>query len=392
MDVYQKSLALHKEHRGKIELKNKVPLDTADDLALAYTPGVAEACREIAKNPKLVNELTLTGNTVAVVSDGSAVLGLGNIGPRAAMPVMEGKAALFKEFADVDAFPIVLDTQDIEEIIATVRMIAPTFAGINLEDIAAPRCFEIEERLQRELDIPVLHDDQNGTAIVVLAGLINAIKVRGISVQDARLVINGAGAAGTAIIKLLRAHGFKNMTVIGSTGVLSERNTCGVDGKNHLCGLVSEVCSIEDGKYCSAERLEDAIVGADIFIGVSVGGVLTQEMVRSMAERPIIFAMANPVPEIMPNEALEAGAFIVATGRSDFPNQINNVIAFPGLFRGAIDAGIKQFTQEMFLAAAHALAERVENPTAENIIPNALDRENAQAVARAIAQCVKYTI
>jgi len=384
MDIYEESVALHKKTHGKIAIKNKVPLETEHDLALAYTPGVAQVCREVAKNPARVNELTLTGNAVAVVSDGSAVLGLGNIGAKAAMPVMEGKAALFKAFADIDAIPIVLDTQDTEEIIQAVKMIAPTFAGINLEDIAAPRCFEIEKRLNKELAIPVLHDDQNGTAIVVLAGLINALKVRGSRAGDVHIVVNGAGAAGTAIVKLLVAHGFKNITIIDRSGVLHKQNTCGTDDKMHLCELVSDVCKSENGKYCSAQKLEDAIVGADIFIGVSVGNILTEEMVRTMAEKPIIFAMANPEPEIMPDKAWRAGAFIVATGRSDFPNQINNVIAFPGLFRGALDGGIKEFTQEMFLRAAQALADAVENPTQENIIPHALDKSVVPIVARAV--------
>ena len=386
MNIDEESLKLHYDNHGKLEIKSKVPLNSADDLARAYTPGVAAVSRAVHEDEAKVRDLTCTGNMIAVVSDGSAVLGLGNIGAKAAMPVMEGKAVLFKEFADVDAVPIVLDTQDVDKIVETVAMIAPSFSGINLEDISAPRCFDVKKKLQERLDIPVLHDDQNGTAIVVLAGLINALKVRGLTVEKAKIVVNGAGAAGTAIIKLLTKYGFQNITVIDSSGVLNKERTCLSDDKQYLCEIVSNVCAMGDSSRCDVHTLEEAIKDTDIFIGVSVGGVLKKEMVESMNEKPIIFAMANPVPEIMPDEALEAGAFIVATGRSDFPNQVNNVLAFPGLFRGALDSGLKEFTQEMYLAVASVLADMVDNPTSERIMPDALDRNVAKVVAKAVIE------
>ncbi len=340
-DVYQDSLELHRKNGGKLAVKSKVKLDNKEDLSLAYTPGVAEICREIARDKSLVYPLTLKGNTVAVISDGSAILGLGNLGAAAAIPVMEGKCVLFKEFADVDAFPICLDTQDSEEIIKTVKYLAPVFGGINLEDISAPRCFEIEERLKAELDIPVMHDDQHGTATVVLAGLINSLKVRGSKKEEANIVLNGSGAAGTAIAKLLLIYGFKNILIVDRTGII-------YDGRPDLNSEKKELAKITN-LLKKEGGLEDAIKGADIFIGVSAPGVLTAEMVKTMTAKPIIFALANPVPEIMPDIAKEAGAYVVATGRSDYPNQINNVLAFPGIFRGALDNKVKQIPMKCLL-------------------------------------------
>lgn len=372
----QQSLELHQKHGGKLAVHSKVPLETREDLARAYTPGVAAVCRAIAADEGAAKDYTIIKNTVAVVTDGSAVLGLGNIGPKAALPVMEGKAALFKEFADVDAFPICLSTQDTEEIIATVKRIAPGFGGINLEDISAPRCFEVEERLKRELDIPVFHDDQHGTAVVVLAGLINALRLRGSHAADVRVVINGAGAAGVAVARLLGRHGFANLTACDSHGIIHAGREEGMNAiKTELAALTGQV---------SGGTLADALAGADVFIGVSKGGVLTPAMVRTMNERPIIFALANPEPEIMPEAAHAAGAFIVATGRSDFPNQVNNVLAFPGIFRGALDSGVRDITPEMLIRAAAALAGHVKEPTAGNILPDPLDRTVAAAVAREI--------
>ena len=375
-DVYEESVAMHLQHQGKLAIVSKVPLLTREDLSLAYTPGVAEVCRVIAKNKEQARTLTLKGNTVAVVTDGSAILGLGNLGPEAALPVMEGKCILFKEFAGVDAFPICLDTQDEEEIIKAVKLIAPVFGGINLEDISAPRCFKIEERLRAELDIPVMHDDQHGTATVVLAGLINALSVRGSSKEDARLVINGAGAAGVAVTKLLLAYGFKNIVVCDRQGIIHESRPGLSPVKQELAGLTN--------KNKTAGSLAIALAGADIFIGVSSPGVLSSEMIKTMAPDPIIFALANPVPEIMPEEAKAAGAFIVATGRSDYPNQINNVLVFPGIFRGALDNNVKQFSDGMFIRAAEGLAEMVESPAPDNILPKPLNKEAASVVAAAI--------
>lgn len=374
-EVYAKSLELHKSLGGKLEVASKVPLSDKNDLSLAYTPGVAQVCREIASDPKTVYDYTLKKNTVAVVSDGSAILGLGNLGAKAAIPVMEGKAILFKQFAGVDAFPICLDTQDTEEIIKAVKQIAPVFGAINLEDISAPRCFEIERRLQTELDIPVMHDDQHGTAVVVLAGLINALKVRGSEKSAVKVVFSGAGAAGTAIAELLIRYGFKNIVVLDSKGAIWQGREDLNEEKKILASKTNP--SNERGDLASV------IKGADIFIGVSKAGLLTAEMVQSMANRPIIFALANPVPEIMPDVAKSAGAFIVATGRSDFPNQVNNVLGFPGLFKGALRNKIKQFTDEMFVRAAENLAKTV-TPTVDKILPTPFDEGVAEKVAAAM--------
>lgn len=377
-DVYTRSLELHKKHGGKIEITNKVPLENKEDLSLSYTPGVAEVSREISNDKKLAYDYTLKKNTVAIVSDGSAILGLGNLGPESAIPVMEGKAALFKRFANVDAFPICLNTQNVEEIIATIKNIEPVFGGINLEDISAPRCFEIETRLRKELSIPVMHDDQHGTAVVVLAGLINSIKLRDTKKEDARVVLSGAGAAGTAIIKLLTLYGFQNFIVCDSQGTLYE----GREGLNAEKTLLAQITNKEK----IGGSLAGALNGADIFIGVSKPGVLTAEMIKTMAKDPIIFALANPTPEIMPEEAKSAGAFIVATGRSDFPNQINNSLAFPGIFRGALDNRISQFSENMFINAAIALAQYVKNPTPDQVLPDPFDLGVVDAIKEVIVE------
>lgn len=376
MDYSEKSLLEHKNHKGKLEVRSKLPLENIDDLSIAYTPGVAAVSKAIAQDTKLARELTFKGNSVAVISDGSAVLGLGNIGPEAALPVMEGKAILFKEFAGIDAIPVVLDTQDTEEIIKTIKVIAPTFSGINLEDISAPRCFEIEERLKQELKIPVFHDDQHGTAIVVLAGLINALKVVNKQMSEIKVVINGVGAAGTSIARLLQLSGVQKIIAVDSKGIINNKRADLNEAKLKLLDLL-------DGEYADGS-LADAIIKADVFIGVSIAGALSKQMVTSMNTDPIIFAMANPVPEIMPAEAKQAGARIIATGRSDFPNQVNNVLAFPGVFRGAIDNRVEQITDEMKLAAAKAIAEIVQKPTADQIIPSAFDKNVAKAVAASI--------
>ncbi|MFA6417134.1 MAG: NADP-dependent malic enzyme [Patescibacteria group bacterium] len=376
MDIYQESLALHKKYRGKLEVRSKVPLGSRSELSLAYSPGVAEISRAIAADKSLANTLTLKGNTVAVVSDGSAILGLGNLGPEAALPVMEGKCVLFKEFAGVDAFPICIATQDEEEIIKTVKLIASNFGGINLEDISAPRCFNIEARLKAELDIPVMHDDQHGTATVVLAGLINSLKLRGLSKTEAQLVISGAGAAGDAIAKLLYDYGFVNIIAIDREGAIYE-------GRPGLNEAKIKLASFTNREKKSG-HLEEIIKNTHVFIGVSAPGILSPEMVQTMAEKPIIFALANPVPEIMPDVAEAAGAFIVATGRSDFKNQINNVLAFPGIFRGALDNKVKQITDVMLVRAAENLAALVTAPSRELILPDPFDKQVALAVARAI--------
>ncbi len=375
-DVYEQSVELHKEFKGKLEVASKVPLKSREDLSLAYTPGVARVCQEIAKDKSLAKQLTFKGNSVAVVTDGSAILGLGNLGPEAALPVMEGKAVLFKEFANVDAVPICLATQDTEEIIKAVTMIAPTFGGINLEDISAPRCFEIEERLKKELDIPVMHDDQHGTATVVLAALINALKLRGTKKADVKVVVNGAGAAGVAVTELLMKYGIKNMRVCDSQGIISS----GRADLNETKKRIVKVTNLDNRKGSLAEALN----GADVFIGVSVKDALKPEMIKTMNAKPIIFGLANPVPEIMPDVAKQAGAFIVATGRSDFPNQINNVLAFPGIFRGALDNAVKQITDDMLIKAAESLADYVTDLSADNILPQPLDRNVAKIVAAAI--------
>ena len=385
MTIYEESVLLHKKLGGKLEVCSKIKIKDRHDLSLAYTPGVAEPCREIAKDVSKAYELTIKKNTVAVLSDGSAVLGLGNIGAHAAIPVMEGKALLFKEYANVDAFPICVLTQDTKEIIMIAKNIAPVFGGINLEDISAPRCFEVEAGLQ-DIGIPVFHDDQHGTAIVVLAGLINACKLSGKNICNLNVVINGAGAAGTAIAKMLLAIGFDknvcpnvdNIIVCDSKGIIekSRKDIKDNPAKMELLKFTNKN-SIKGG-------LSDALVDADVFIGVSVANVLTEKMIKSMSKKPIIFAMANPVPEVMPLDAKKWGAFIVATGRSDFPNQVNNVLAFPGIFRGALDSGAKRITNEMKIAAAFALSNYVKNPAVDEIIPSALDKNVGKAVADAV--------
>ena len=380
MTINEKALKLHAEWKGKLTTEPKAPVKTREDLALAYTPGVAEPCKEIAKDPQKAYTYTIKQNTIAVVSDGSAVLGLGNIGAKAAMPVMEGKAVLFKTFGDVNAVPICLDTQDTDEIVKTVINIAPAFGGINLEDISAPRCFEIESRLKEALDIPVFHDDQHGTAIVVLSGVINALKVVGKKKEDCYVVVNGSGAAGIAIAKLLLRYGFKKLTLCESKGIISADN----DNLNWIKKEMAEVTNLEH----KHGTLADAMVGADIFIGVSAPGSVTQDMVRSMNKDAILFAMANPVPEIMPDEAKAAGARVVGTGRSDFPNQVNNVVAFPGIFRGALEGHAPQITEDMKLAAALAIAGLVsdEELNEDFVMPEAFDPRVADVVAEAVKQ------
>ena len=380
MDVYEKALKLHEEWSGKLETKSKCTVKTAEDLSLAYTPGVAEPCRVIAKDPDAAYTYTSKANTIAVVSDGSAVLGLGNIGAKAAIPVMEGKAVLFKEFGNVNAVPICLDTQDTDEIVQTVINIAPVFGGINLEDISAPRCFEIEERLKKALDIPVFHDDQHGTAIVVLAGIINGLKVTGKKKEDCRIVVNGAGSAGIAISKLLLRYGFRHLTLCDKVGMLSRKTPDLNWAQKEMC----EVTNLE-GQEGS---LADALKGADIFVGVSAPNLVTADMVKSMNKDAILFAMANPVPEIMPDVAKAAGAKVVGTGRSDFPNQVNNVVAFPGIFKGALEGRATQITEEMKLAAAYAIAGLVsdEELNEDNIMPKAFDPRIADVVAAAVKE------
>lgn len=383
MTINEKALELHEKWNGKLDTVSKVQVKTREDLALAYTPGVAEPCKVIAKDPEAAYRYTIKSNTVAVVSDGSAVLGLGNIGPLAAMPVMEGKAVLFKEFGGINAFPICLDTQDTEEIIETVVRIAPAFGGINLEDISAPRCFEIEERLKKLLNIPVFHDDQHGTAIVVLAGIINALKVTGKKKEDCRVVVNGAGSAGVAITKLLLNYGFPHITMCDKTGMLCK----GMEGLNWMQEKMVEVTNLEH----KTGTLADALKGADIFVGVSAPGIVSQEMVASMNKDSILFAMANPVPEIMPDLAKAAGARVVGTGRSDFPNQVNNVLIFPGIFRGALEGRATAITEEMKLAAANAIAALVDDSelSDENILPAAFDPRVADAVSKAVKELIK---
>ena len=383
MTIQEKALELHEKWNGKLDTVSKVQVKTREDLALAYTPGVAEPCKVIAEDPEAAYRYTIKSNTVAVVSDGSAVLGLGNIGPLAAMPVMEGKAVLFKEFGGINAFPICLDTQDTEEIIETVVRIAPAFGGINLEDISAPRCFEIEERLKKLLNIPVFHDDQHGTAIVVLAGIINALKVTGKKKEDCRVVVNGAGSAGVAITKLLLNYGFPHITMCDKTGMLCK----GMEGLNWMQEKMVEVTNLEH----KTGTLADALKGADIFVGVSAPGIVSQEMVASMNKDSILFAMANPVPEIMPDLAKAAGARVVGTGRSDFPNQVNNVLIFPGIFRGALEGRATAITEEMKLAAANAIAALVDDSelSDENILPAAFDPRVADAVSKAVKEHIK---
>ena len=378
MTLAEKALKLHEEWNGKLETVSKTPVKSREDLALAYTPGVAEPCKVIAQDKEAAYKYTMKANTVAVVSDGSAVLGLGNIGPYAAMPVMEGKAVLFKEFGGINAVPICLDTQDTEEIIKGVTYLAPGFGGINLEDISAPRCFEIEERLKATLDIPVFHDDQHGTAIVVLAGIINALKVVGKKKEDCKVVVNGAGSAGVAITKLLLTYGFPYIVMCDKVGIVS-RDT---EGLNWMQQKMTEVTNPKN----ETGSLADAMKGADIFVGVSAPGIVTEEMVASMNKDAILFAMANPVPEIMPDLAKKAGARVVGTGRSDFPNQVNNVVAFPGIFKGALEGRATQITEEMKLAAANAIASLVpeDELSDDNIMPEAFMPQVADAVAEAV--------
>ena len=377
-DYAKLALEAHEKFKGKISVEPKMPLESKDDLSIAYTPGVAKPCQEIAEDKENAYKYTAKGNMVAVVSDGSAVLGLGNIGPEASLPVMEGKSVLFKKFANVDAFPIILDTQDTEEIIRTVENIAPGFGGINLEDISAPRCFEIEKRLKQELNIPVFHDDQHGTAIVTLAGMYNALELTHKEMKDLQVVVNGAGAAGVAIVKLLFAAGVKDVIMCDSRGIIYK-------GRNSLNNTKKEMADITN-KQGRKGSLSDAVKDMDVFIGVSVPDVLSKDMVRSMNENPMIFAMSNPDPEILPDDAKEAGAAVVATGRSDFPNQINNVLAFPGLFRGALDARITRLTTKMFITAAKAIADCVEEVTPDKIIPSPFDERVPQRVAKAIIE------
>ncbi len=378
MTTNEKALQLHKQWNGKIETVSKTPVKTREDLALAYTPGVAEPCKVIAEDKEAAYQYTMKANTVAVISDGSAVLGLGHIGPYAAMPVMEGKAVLFKEFGGVNAVPICLDTQDTEEIIKTVAFLAPGFGGINLEDISAPRCFEIEERLKQMLDIPVFHDDQHGTAIVVLAGIINALKVTGKKKEDCKIVVNGAGSAGVAITKLLLTYGFPDIIMCDKTGIVSKKT----EGLNWMQQKMTEVTNLQN----MTGTLADAMKGADIFVGVSAPNIVSEEMVASMNKDAILFAMANPVPEIMPDLAKKAGAKVVGTGRSDFPNQVNNVVAFPGIFKGALEGRATQITEEMKLAAALAIAGLVpeEALNEDNIMPEAFNPKVAEVVAEAV--------
>ena len=378
----EKALEMHEKWQGKLEIVSKAKVNSKEDLAVCYTPGVAEPCKLIAKDKSLAYKYTIKSNTIAVVSDGSAVLGLGNIGPHAAMPVMEGKAVLFKEFGGVNAVPICLDTQDTEEIIKAVTYLAPGFGGINLEDISAPRCFEIEERLKEKLDIPVFHDDQHGTAIVVLAGIINALKVVGKKKEDCKVVVNGAGSAGIAITKLLLTYGFKNVTMCDKSGILSKASA----DLNWMQEKMMDVTNPEQ----KTGTLADALKGADIFVGVSAPGIVTKEMAQEMNDGAIMFAMANPVPEIMPDLAREAGVRVIGTGRSDFPNQVNNVLVFPGIFKGALEGGAKRITDEMKLAAAKALAGLVPDSelNEENILPPAFDPRCAEVVSKAVKELI----
>ena len=383
MDIAQESLRLHEQWQGKLETVPKMKIETREDLALAYTPGVAEPCRKIAENPSDAYKYTMKANTVAVVSDGSAVLGLGNIGPAAAMPVMEGKCALFKTFGGVNAVPLCLDTQDVDEIVETVKRLAPSFGGINLEDISAPRCFEIERRLIGELDIPVFHDDQHGTAIVVLSGVINALRLTGKQKEACRVVVNGAGSAGIAIAKLLLNYGFRNLILCDKCGIINSRS----EGINEAQRAMLATTNLDDEEG----TLADAMRGADIFVGVSAPGIVSADMVKSMNSDAILFAMANPTPEIFPDVARAAGARVVGTGRSDFPNQINNVVAFPGIFKGALESRATRITKQMKLAAAEALAALVSDDELceDFIMPEPFDLRAVEAVAAAVAGAVQ---
>jgi malate dehydrogenase (oxaloacetate-decarboxylating) len=382
----EEALKMHKENQGKLTIQSRVPLRDAKDLSLAYSPGVAEPCIDIFEDESKVYDYTIKGNLVAVVSNGTAVLGLGNIGPKAAMPVMEGKALLFKSFADVDAFPLCLDTTDSDKIVETVKLLEPTFGGVNLEDIAAPQCFEIEDRLRKICNIPVFHDDQHGTAIVTAAGLLNALKLANKNIEEIRVVANGAGSAGVAIVKLLLSMGVKDVILCDTKGIIYEGRPNGMNS------FKEEMARITN-KEQKQGSLADALVGADVFVGVSAPGVLTKEMIRSMNADSIIFAMANPVPEIMPKEAIEAGASVVGTGRSDFPNQVNNVLAFPGIFRGALDVQAKEINEEMKLAAVQAIAGLIadEELHSDYVIPDPFDRRVAAHVAAAVATAAMET-
>lgn len=384
MDIYKQSLEMHEKAKGKLSVELKVPLTSSEDLSLAYTPGVAQPCLEIAKNKEMAYQYTWKSNSVAVISDGSAVLGLGNIGPEASLPVMEGKAILFKQFAGIDAIPLCLDTQDTQEIISICKAVAPTFGGINLEDISAPRCVEIERTLIKELNIPVFHDDQHGTAIVVSAGLINALKVVNKKMEDITIVVSGAGAAGSSIIKMVHALGVKEIYAFNIDGILLKEDN---DKYDFLSKELTEITNKQNKRMTMSEALKEA----DVFIGVSAPGVLTKEMVQGMQENPIVFAMANPEPEISYQDAIDAGVAIMATGRSDFPNQINNVLAFPGLFKGALSVRAKKITEEMKLAASYALASLVKEDElkADYIIPAALDTRVSDAVSNAVAKKAK---
>ncbi|WP_163101247.1 NAD(P)-dependent malic enzyme [Peribacillus alkalitolerans] len=386
MTLREEALHMHRINKGKLETVSKVPVRNANDLSLAYSPGVAEPCKDIYDKPETVYDYTMKGNMVAVVSDGTAVLGLGNIGPEAALPVMEGKAVLFKSFAGVDAFPICLKTTDIEKIIETVKLLEPNFGGVNLEDIAAPNCFVIEERLKKETNIPIFHDDQHGTAIVTVAGLVNALKLIGKSMSEIKVVANGAGAAGIAIIKLLYSYGVRDIIMCDSKGAIYDGRPFGMNE------IKDQVAKITNHDKLSGS-LEEVIQGADVFIGVSVAGALTQDMIRSMNVDPIIFAMANPVPEIMPSEAKEAGAKVVGTGRSDFPNQVNNVLAFPGIFRGALDVRATHINEKMKVAAVEAIAGLIEESelNADYVIPAPFDPRVAPEVAAAVAKAAMET-
>ncbi|MED3549298.1 NAD(P)-dependent malic enzyme [Cytobacillus praedii] len=386
MTLREEALHMHRMNKGKLESKSKVEVKNAADLSLAYSPGVAEPCKEIYDKPETVYEYTMKGNMVAVVSDGTAVLGLGNIGPEAALPVMEGKAVLFKSFAGVDAFPICLNTTDVDKIVETVKLLEPTFGGVNLEDIAAPRCFEIEERLKKEANIPVFHDDQHGTAIVTVAGLVNALKIVGKKMNEIRVVANGAGAAGIAIIKLLYTYGVRDIIMCDRKGAIYEGRP---EGMNDIKNEVAKYTNRDNTKG----SLADAIKGADVFIGVSAAGSLTAEMVQTMNQDPIIFAMANPTPEIMPEEAKSAGASVIGTGRSDFPNQVNNVLAFPGIFRGALDVRATHINEKMKIAAVEAIASLVsdEELHADYVIPAPFDPRVAPEVAAAVAKAAMET-
>jgi malate dehydrogenase (oxaloacetate-decarboxylating) len=386
LNLREEALHMHRENRGKLESKSKIPVKNARDLSLAYSPGVAEPCKVIYDKPETVYEYTMKGNMVAVVSDGTAVLGLGNIGPEAALPVMEGKAVLFKSFAGVDAFPICLNTSDIDKIVETVKLLEPTFGGVNLEDIAAPNCFAIEERLKKEANIPVFHDDQHGTAIVTVAGLVNALKLTGKKMNEIKVVANGAGAAGIAIIKLLYSYGVRDIIMCDTKGAIYEGRPVGMND------VKAEVAKFTNRNNISGS-LADAIKESDVFIGVSVAGALTSDMIQTMNPDPIIFAMANPNPEIMPDEAKDAGAKVIGTGRSDFPNQVNNVLAFPGIFRGALDARATHINEKMKVAAVEAIAGLIsdEELSSDYVIPGPFDPRVAPAVAAAVAKAAMET-